>query len=104
MTLTSVARRFDKIMGPPDPDVVDARVNFEMVGADYIVDDDRRAWLLEVNAGPVMKEQNIDMARGIVDVSRRRLQHHCHRTLYVLYRELSMKYTGRCDNDFNVCA
>ena len=40
MTLTSVARRFDKIMGPPDPDVVDARVNFEMVGADYIVDDE----------------------------------------------------------------
>ena len=42
------------------------------VGADYIVDQDERAWLLEVNAGPVMKEENLDMARGIVDVRGRR--------------------------------
>ena len=40
------------------------RVNFEIVGADNMLD--TNAWLLEINTGPVVKEGDFEMIRGIV--------------------------------------
>ena len=41
---------------------------FELVGADYMLDEDGKAWLLEVNTGPVMKEEDdTDLIRDIME-------------------------------------
>ena len=42
------------------------RVNFEIVGADNMLDTNYNAWLLEINTGPVVKEGDFEMIRGIV--------------------------------------
>ena len=41
---------------------------FELVGADYMLDEEGKAWLLEVNTGPVMKEEDdTDLIRDIME-------------------------------------
>jgi hypothetical protein len=45
-------------------------VNFEIVGADNMLDTNAwlyNAWLLEINTGPVVKEGDFEMIRGIVE-------------------------------------
>jgi hypothetical protein len=42
---------------------------FELLGLDYMVDEDFRPWLLEVNTGPVLKDvEDMPLMRGIVDI------------------------------------
>ena len=45
------------------------RTHFEMVGCDYMLDEDWKAWLLEVNTGPVVKPaDDTDMLHGVVGI------------------------------------
>ena len=39
---------------------------FELFGADYMFDVDMRPWLLEVNAGPVIRATEMPMVRGMM--------------------------------------
>jgi len=46
-----------------------AKSTFELFGADYMVDNDMRVFLLEVNAGPVLREHNMPMIQGVCDIA-----------------------------------
>ena len=46
------------------------KMSFELVGADYMLDEDGHAWLLEVNTGPVLRENDpldVLLVRDIVN-------------------------------------
>jgi hypothetical protein len=46
------------------------KISFELVGADYMLDEDGHAWLLEVNTGPVLHETDpldVVLVRDIVE-------------------------------------
>ena len=46
----------------------DGRRWFEMLGGDFMFDEDCKAWLLEMNAGPSTKQvDDMDLMRGIAE-------------------------------------
>ena len=60
-----LAARLRPKLGDTDP----AKSTFELFGADYMVDNDMRVFLLEVNAGPVLRDHNMPMIQGVCDIA-----------------------------------
>lgn len=48
---------------------VPAKNAFELFGADYMLDENMRPFLLEINAGPVVKPTELPMLRGLLQVT-----------------------------------
>jgi len=49
--------------------IVQRKRAFELFGLDFIIDENQRPWLLEVNSGPVTKEEDFPMLRGLVKIA-----------------------------------
>ena len=49
--------------------IVQRKRAFELFGLDFIIDESQQPWLLEVNSGPVTKEEDFPMLRGLVKIA-----------------------------------